>query len=43
MRCVWPKLNQLLHDNIWQYAAQNRSKEGKTKWYQTCSSGNACF
>ena len=28
---------------MWQSAAQNRSKKGKIKWFQTCSSGNACF
>jgi len=43
IRCVWPKLDKLLYDSIWQSSAQNRSKEGKTKWFQTCSSCNACF
>jgi len=43
IRCVQPELDKLLCDNIWQSSAQNRSKEGKTKAFQTCSSCNACF
>jgi len=29
IKCVWPKLDKFLYDNIWQSVAQNRSKKEK--------------
>jgi len=43
LRCVLPKVDKFLYDNIWQSVAQNRSKKGKRKLIRTCSRGNACF
>jgi len=42
IRYVWPKLDKFIYDNVWQSVTRNRSEKGKIKWFQTCSSRDAC-